>query len=118
MADEPVLTVDVHLPPDHRRAAMAADAESGLTATPKTLPPVWFYDEHGSELFDEITRLPEYYPTRAERAILPHARGRDRADRGGRRVGRARFRDVGQDPPAARRDGRRGNAAAVRARST
>ena len=70
MADEPVLTVDVHLPPDHRRAAMAADAESGLTATPKTLPPVWFYDEQGSELFDEITRLPEYYPTRAERAIL------------------------------------------------
>ncbi len=70
MAHEPALTVDVHLPPDHRRAAMAADAESGLTASPKTLPPVWFYDERGSELFDEITRLPEYYPTRAERAIL------------------------------------------------
>jgi L-histidine N-alpha-methyltransferase len=70
MAREPALTVDVHLPPDHRRAAMAADAESGLTAAPKTLPPVWFYDERGSELFDEITRLPEYYPTRAERAIL------------------------------------------------
>jgi L-histidine N-alpha-methyltransferase len=70
MAHEPALTVDVHLPPDHRRAAMAADAESGLTGSPKTLPPVWFYDERGSELFDEITRLPEYYPTRAERAIL------------------------------------------------
>ena len=70
MAREPTLTVDVHLPPDHRRAAMAADAESGLTASPKTLPPVWFYDERGSELFDEITRLPEYYPTRAERTIL------------------------------------------------
>jgi L-histidine N-alpha-methyltransferase len=41
---------------------------------PKVLPPVWFYDERGSELFDEITRLPEYYLTRAERAILePHA---------------------------------------------
>jgi L-histidine Nalpha-methyltransferase len=63
-------SIDVHLPPDHRRAAMAADAEAGLTATPKFLPPVWFYDERGSELFDEITRLPEYYPTRTERAIL------------------------------------------------
>ncbi len=44
--------------------------QAGLTATPKTLPPTWFYDARGSELFDEITRLPEYYPTRAERAIL------------------------------------------------
>jgi L-histidine N-alpha-methyltransferase len=43
---------------------------TGLTSTPKVLPPVWFYDERGSELFDEITRLPEYYPTRAEQAIL------------------------------------------------
>src|SRR4029453_15084576 len=42
---------------------------------PKVLPPKWFYDDRGSELFDEITRLPEYYPTRAERSIL-----RDRAD--------------------------------------
>jgi L-histidine N-alpha-methyltransferase len=65
-----VLTVDVHLPPGHRRAAMARDARAGLTAVPKSLPPIWFYDERGSELFDEITRLPEYYPTRAERAIL------------------------------------------------
>ena len=43
---------------------------SGLTATPKTLPPKYFYDERGSELFDEITRLPEYYLTRAETEIL------------------------------------------------
>ena len=43
---------------------------AGLTATPKWLPPVWFYDDRGSRLFDEITRLPEYYPTRAERSIL------------------------------------------------
>jgi L-histidine Nalpha-methyltransferase len=49
---------------------MAADAVAGLTATPKSLPPVWFYDEQGSVLFDEITRLPEYYPTRTERSIL------------------------------------------------
>ena len=46
------------------------DARRGLTSAPKDIPPKWFYDERGSELFDEITRLPEYYPTRAERAIL------------------------------------------------
>ena len=46
------------------------DARAGLTATPKWLPPKWFYDSRGSELFEQITRLPEYYPTRAERAIL------------------------------------------------
>ena len=43
---------------------------AGLTASPKQLPPVYFYDDRGSRLFDEITRLPEYYPTRAERSIL------------------------------------------------
>lgn len=59
-----------HLAPEDAAEALRADALAGLTATPKTLPPRWFYDEHGSELFDEITRLPEYYPTRAERAIL------------------------------------------------
>jgi L-histidine Nalpha-methyltransferase len=42
----------------------------GLTATPKWLPPKWFYDDRGSELFEQITELPEYYPTRAEREIL------------------------------------------------
>ena len=46
------------------------DARRGLTATPKDIPPKWFYDERGSELFELITRLPEYYPTRAERSIL------------------------------------------------
>jgi L-histidine N-alpha-methyltransferase len=50
--------------------ALRADVRVGLTATPKTLPPKYFYDARGSELFDEITRLPEYYPTRAETAIL------------------------------------------------
>jgi L-histidine N-alpha-methyltransferase len=49
---------------------LADDARRGLTASPKDLPPKWFYDERGSALFDEITRLPEYYPTRAEREIL------------------------------------------------
>ena len=56
--------------------ALEADVRAGLTATPKTLPPKWFYDDRGSELFDEITRLPEYYPTRAERAILARTRRR------------------------------------------
>jgi L-histidine N-alpha-methyltransferase len=59
-----------HLGPDDAAEALRADALAGLTATPKELPPRWFYDERGSELFDRITRLPEYYPTRAERAIL------------------------------------------------
>ena len=54
---------------------MRADARAGLTATPKILPPKWFYDEEGCRLFDEITRLPEYYPTRAERAILGERAG-------------------------------------------
>src|SRR4051812_43735762 len=66
----PSLTVDVHVAPGDRRAAIERDVRAGLTAPVKTLPPVWFYDERGSELFDEITRLPEYYPTRAERSIL------------------------------------------------
>src|SRR5277367_6171398 len=50
--------------------ALRADVRAGLTASPKTLPPKYFYDALGSDLFDEITRLPEYYPTRAETAIL------------------------------------------------
>jgi len=62
--------VDVHLLSGERAAALEADVRAGLTATPKSLPPVWFYDERGSLLFDEITRLPEYYLTRAEHSIL------------------------------------------------
>jgi L-histidine N-alpha-methyltransferase len=64
------LTVEVHIGPDDRREALERDVREGLTAERKQLPPVWFYDERGSLLFDEITRLPEYYPTRAEREIL------------------------------------------------
>jgi L-histidine N-alpha-methyltransferase len=55
--------------------ALRADVRAGLTATPKTLPPKYFYDARGSELFDEITRLPEYYLTRAETAILERHAG-------------------------------------------
>ena len=64
------VTVDVFLSGDELAAALADDVRAGLRSMPKELPPKWFYDDRGSELFDEITRLPEYYPTRAERAIL------------------------------------------------
>ncbi|MEU8881133.1 MULTISPECIES: L-histidine N(alpha)-methyltransferase [Streptomyces] len=58
------------LAPDAAAADLRADVLHGLTRSPKELPPKWFYDARGSELFDAITRLPEYYPTRAEREIL------------------------------------------------
>lgn len=58
------------LPEDATDAALRSDVLYGLTRTPSALPPKWFYDAHGSELFEQITELPEYYPTRAEREIL------------------------------------------------
>jgi len=64
------ITLESHLVPASALEALAADVRAGLTASPKTLPPKWFYDQRGSELFDQITRLPEYYPTAAERALL------------------------------------------------
>jgi L-histidine N-alpha-methyltransferase len=58
----------------HRRdeflADLAEDVRTGLSTTPKELPPKYFYDERGSRLFEDITSLPEYYPTRAEQEIL------------------------------------------------
>ena len=65
-----LLTIAVHLGPDELATSLRRDVADGLTATPKELPPKWFYDKRGSELFDAITRLPEYYPTRCERSIL------------------------------------------------
>jgi len=59
-----------HLDPVRQTAALAADVRAGLAGRPKTLPSKYFYDAVGSELFDQITRLTEYYPTRTERAIL------------------------------------------------
>jgi L-histidine Nalpha-methyltransferase len=50
--------------------SLRRDVLDGLAQTPKTLPPKWFYDAVGSDLFDRITRLPEYYPTRTEASIL------------------------------------------------
>jgi L-histidine N-alpha-methyltransferase len=60
------VVIDCHPVPE----SMADDVREGLTRSPKELPPKLFYDERGSELFDRITSLPEYYPTRCEREIL------------------------------------------------
>lgn len=64
------VTFHDHLPPHHAAEQLRRDAAAGLTSRPKVLPPKWFYDKTGSELFERITTLPEYYPTRAEREIL------------------------------------------------
>jgi L-histidine N-alpha-methyltransferase len=72
MPDTSVLpvTVDVHLDPADWATHLAEETGRGLRDSPPWTPPVWFYDDVGSALFEDITRLPEYYPTRAERAIL------------------------------------------------
>jgi L-histidine Nalpha-methyltransferase len=67
-ADE-VIQIDSHLDGAHERS-LAEDVLDGLTRPFKELPPKHFYDARGAELFDQICELPEYYPTRAERAIL------------------------------------------------
>ena len=63
-------TYDDHLPADFSAQSLRDDVRTGLTAPRKWLPPKWFYDKVGSELFEDITALREYYPTRTERAIL------------------------------------------------
>ena len=68
------LSLSNHLAAESAYRALRRDVSEGLQSTPKALPPKWFYDPLGSELFDRITRLPEYYLTRAESEIL-----RDRA---------------------------------------
>jgi L-histidine Nalpha-methyltransferase len=62
--------LDIYLDERDLSEALRSEAREGLTATPKSLPPKWFYDARGSALFEDITRLPEYYPTRAEREIM------------------------------------------------
>ena len=64
------LRVDVYLTPGDRVAALRKDVLLGLTSDPKELPAKWFYNDRGSALFEEITRLPEYYLTSRERSIL------------------------------------------------
>ena len=65
------IAIDVHLPAG-QAAAMETDVREGLTRTPKELSPKYFYDERGSLLFEAITELDEYYPTRRERQILDY----------------------------------------------
>lgn len=67
MTAEPL---EIYLEQQDVERDLRQDVRTGLTAEPKWLPPKWFYDSRGSELFEEITRLPEYYPTRAEREVL------------------------------------------------
>ncbi|WP_459962325.1 L-histidine N(alpha)-methyltransferase [Nocardia sp. IFM 10818] len=67
--------LEVHLTDEDLTAALREDVRTGLTAAPKWLPPKWFYDARGSELFEAITELPEYYPTRTERALLERVAG-------------------------------------------
>ncbi|MCV7176641.1 L-histidine N(alpha)-methyltransferase [Mycolicibacterium sphagni] len=63
-------TLSNFLAADSAAHALRNDVLTGLTQNPKSLPPKWFYDAVGSDLFEQITRLPEYYPTRAEAQIL------------------------------------------------
>ena len=62
--------VEVYIEAHDLRRALEDDARIGLTSVPKDLPPKYFYDERGCRLFEQITTLTEYYPTRAEREIL------------------------------------------------
>jgi len=68
----PTVTFTDLLPADFDIITLRDDVRSGLGGERKVLPPRWFYDKVGSELFEEITRLPEYYPTRTERGLLAH----------------------------------------------
>ena len=82
--------IEIRLTPDAAGEALREDARHGLADSPKSLPPKWFYDARGSELFEAITRLPEYYPTRAEREILE-----SRADDIARRTAAATLVELG-----------------------
>ncbi|PWU43306.1 L-histidine N(alpha)-methyltransferase [Micromonospora globispora] len=72
MSAEPL---EIYLEEQDVVRSLRQDVRVGLTAEPKWLPPKWFYDARGSELFEAITRLPEYYPTHAERAVLAEHAG-------------------------------------------
>jgi L-histidine Nalpha-methyltransferase len=69
-----VIAIEVHLDAD-TAATMRRDVRAGLLAEPKELAPKYFYDDRGSQLFEQITELPEYYPTRAEQTILDRVGG-------------------------------------------
>jgi L-histidine Nalpha-methyltransferase len=71
----PTAEIAVLFSTEERNTELREEVRLGLTSTPKELQPKWFYDERGSELFDAVTRLPEYYLTRAERSILERYAG-------------------------------------------
>ncbi|GAA4563183.1 L-histidine N(alpha)-methyltransferase [Micromonospora coerulea] len=87
MSAEPL---EIYLEEQDLGRSLREDVRFGLTAEPKWLPPKWFYDARGSHLFEEITRLPEYYPTRAERAVLA-----ERADQIAERTGAKTLIELG-----------------------
>ena len=98
------LQVDVHRTLVAGQGALRQECRDGLRAAQKTLPPKYFYDDHGSQLFDAICDLPEYYLTRTEHALA----ARTSADEivaiaRPARPHRARQRRVAQDAHAARR---------------
>jgi L-histidine N-alpha-methyltransferase len=74
ISPQPGVRIESYLGADDERS-LAQDALDGLTRSFKELPPKHFYDSRGAELFERICELPEYYPTRAERAILDQFAG-------------------------------------------
>ena len=62
--------IDVHTDEQRQRQQLEDDVRRGMTGRPKSLPPKYFYDRAGSLLFERITELPEYYPTRTESSLL------------------------------------------------
>ena len=97
---------------------MLAEVAAGLSAPQKELPPKYFYDQRGSELFEEITRLPEYYPTRTERALLEDWMPELMARLGNPHPGRARRRQRGEEPDHPRRHARDRHRRSCTCRST
>ena len=102
-------------PPTTSAPRCAPTPTAGSARTPKDIPPKWFYDARGSQLFDDITRLPEYYPTRCERAILVARASEIAAGHPRRHARRARLGHLGEDAHPARRAARRRHDHALRA---
>lgn len=75
VAVDGAVTVEVRLTPDDLQAALRRDVRTGLDHPPRTMPPVWFYDDRGCELYEQITKQPEYYPFRTEQTLLRRAAG-------------------------------------------
>ena len=97
---------------------MLAEVAAGLAAPQKELSPKYFYDQRGSELFEAITRLPEYYPTRTERALLEGWMPELMAAAGHPDAHRARRRQRREEPDHPRRDARDGHWPSCTCRST